>query len=89
MANHKSAIKRHRQSLERAARNRSARTRVKHAVKDVQAAIKSKDKTAADDSLRVAASILAKAAGKGAIHKRKASRKMSRMARSVNAMAAS
>ena len=34
MANHKSAIKRHKQSLNRAARNRAARTRVKSAIKD-------------------------------------------------------
>ena len=40
MANHKSAIKRHKQSLKHAARNRAARTRVKNAVKAVRAAIK-------------------------------------------------
>ena len=39
MANHKSAIKRHKQELKKAARNRAQRTRIKNAIKDVHAAI--------------------------------------------------
>lgn len=88
MANHKSAIKRHRQSLNRAARNRAARTRVKNAIKDVRAAIQGKDKSLADTSLIVATSVLAKAAGKGALHWKKAARKISRLARAVNGIEA-
>ena len=65
MANHKSAIKRHKQSLKHAARNRAARTRVKNAVKAVRAAITGNDKEQASSALTVAASVLAKAAGKG------------------------
>ena len=86
MANHKSAIKRHKQSLNRAARNRAARTRVKNAIKDVRAAIQGKDKSLADTSLTVATSVLAKAAGKGAMHWKKAARKLSRLSRAVNAI---
>lgn len=88
MANHKSAIKRHKQSLNRAARNRAARTRVKNAIKDVRAAIQGKDKSLADTSLTVATSVLSKAAGKGALHWKKAARKISRLARAVNGIEA-
>lgn len=88
MANHKSAIKRHKQSLNRAARNRAARTRVKNAIKEVRAAIQNKDKGLAGSSLTVATSVLAKAAGKGALHWKKAARKISRLARSVNSIEA-
>ncbi|WP_291449485.1 30S ribosomal protein S20 [Desulfovibrio sp.] len=88
MANHKSAIKRHKQSLNRAARNRAARTRVKSAIKDVRAAIQGKDKGLADNALTLATSVLAKAAGKGALHWKKAARKISRLARAVNGIEA-
>ena len=88
MANHKSAIKRHKQSLNRAARNRAARTRVKTAIKDVRAAIQGKDKNLADNALTLATSVLAKAAGKGALHWKKAARKISRLARAVNGIEA-
>ncbi|WP_297262381.1 30S ribosomal protein S20 [uncultured Desulfovibrio sp.] len=88
MANHKSAIKRHKQSLKRAARNRAARTRVKNAIKNVRAAIQSKDKEQANAALSVAASVLAKAAGKGSLHWKKAARKVSRLSRAVNGIEA-
>ena len=51
MANHKSAIKRHKQSIKRNARNRAARTRVKNVVKDVRAAIQNNDKESAQKAL--------------------------------------
>lgn len=88
MANHKSAIKRHKQSLKRAARNRAARTRVKSAIKDVRSAIQGKDKSLAQGALTSATSILAKAAGKGALHWKKAARKISRLTRAVNSIEA-
>lgn len=88
MANHKSAIKRHKQDLKRAMRNRARRTRVKNVIKDVRAAIEGKDKALAETSLCTANSVVAKAAGKGAIHWRKAARKISRLASAVNAMQA-
>lgn len=87
MANHKSALKRHRQSLKLAARNRSVRTRAKNAIKAVRVALQSSDQVVAGDALKNATSVLAKAAGKGAMHWRKAARQVSRLARSVNAMA--
>lgn len=88
MANHKSAIKRHRQSVERAGRNRAARTRVKNAIKQVRAAVTSSDKAQASEALVAATSMLSKAAGKGVMHWKKAARKISRLARAVNSIEA-
>ena len=88
MANHKSALKRHKQSLQRASRNRAARTRVKNAVKQVSIALQSNDKALADKALVAATSLLSKAAGKGALHWKKAARKISRLARAVNGLEA-
>ncbi len=52
MANHKSALKRHRQSLKRRARNRISKTRIKNTVKAVRVAIEEKDVAQAQDFLR-------------------------------------
>lgn len=88
MANHKSAIKRHKQSLKRAARNRSRRTRVKNVIKDVRAAVAGEDLTTAEKALSKANSVLGRVAAKGTIHWKTAARKMSRLAKSVNKLAA-
>jgi ribosomal protein S20 len=87
LANHKSAIKRHKQSLKRAARNRAARTRIKNVVKAVRLAVQSQDREGAATALVAANSVLDKYAG-NAVHWKNASRKMSRLARAVNAMEA-
>ncbi len=86
MANHKSAVKRHKQSLVRAGRNRAARTRVKTVIKSVRAAILKKDKVAASEALVLATSILDKASTKGAMHWKTVARKISRLAKAVNTM---
>ncbi len=83
MANHKSAIKRHRQSLKRATRNRAMKTRVRNTVKAVRTAILQKDKDQAQVLLGTANSVLDKAAGKGVIHWRKAARSISRLSKAV------
>ena len=86
MANHKSAIKRHKQSLKNAARNRTVRTRIKNVIKDVRAAVQQQDSEAAKTSLVKATSILDKAAGKGVLHWKNSSRKVSRLAKAINQM---
>ena len=86
MPSHKSAIKRHKQSLARNERNRANRTRVKNVVKAVQEHILAQDKEQALKQLRLATSVLDKTASKGAIHWKKAARKISRMQRAVNAI---
>jgi small subunit ribosomal protein S20 len=89
LANHKSALKRHRQSVERRTRNRVMKSRVKNAVKGIYAAIEQKsDPEAVKAALKEAGSMLNRAASKGTIHKKNAARKISRLTRRVNAMAA-
>jgi small subunit ribosomal protein S20 len=86
LANHKSAVKRHKQSLKRAARNRSNRTRAKNAVKAVRLAVLEKDVAKAEAAFVRATSVLDKSAGKGAIHRRTAARKISRLARALKSI---
>lgn len=86
MATHKSAIKRHKQSLQRAARNRANRTRMKNAVKAVRAAVLEKDADKAQAAFTQATSVLDKTATKGAIHWKTAARKISRLAKAVNGL---
>ena len=84
MANHKSALKRHRQSLKARERNRMMKTRVKNAVKAVRQAVESNDAEATAKALKAATSILDKAASKKVIHWRTAARKISRLSVAVN-----
>ncbi len=79
MANHKSALKRYRQNQKANARNRMMRTRIKNAVKKVNAAIAENNTDAASEAFKSASSILDKAAGKKVIHWKKAARKVSRL----------
>ena len=65
------------------------KTRVKHAVKDVRTAIDDNATDQAKESLIKAVSIIQKTSSKGVIHKRKASRKISRLARHVNQLTSS
>lgn len=83
MANHKSAIKRHRQSVKRAELNRAYRTRMKNAIKAVRVAIAAKNFEQADTALLTATSVLDKTAGKGSIHWKTAARKVSRLHKAV------
>ncbi|MFZ2446936.1 MAG: 30S ribosomal protein S20 [Syntrophobacteraceae bacterium] len=86
MANHKSAIKRARQSEEQRVRNRSRKTRMKSVVRKLDEAINAKTRDAAVEELKLAVSIIDKTAAKGVIHKNTASRKISRLTRKVNAL---
>jgi len=82
LANHKSAIKRARQSEERRLRNRASKTQVKNVVKRVRLAVAGD--SAAPKDLDQAKSVIAKATKKGALHKRTAARKISRLSRLMN-----
>jgi small subunit ribosomal protein S20 len=79
MANHPSAIKRHIQSLKKNARNRSIKsalaTQIKKARKEIA---ESKAKPDAGE-VKNAVSLLAKSVSKGVLHKKTASRKISRL----------
>lgn len=90
MANHKSALKRNRQSLVRRERNRANRTKVKTAVKKVDTAIEVEGSVEkAQEALIAAVPVIERAAVKGAFHKKTASRKISRLAKKVNNFAGS
>lgn len=87
MANIKSAKKRILVDRRNAERNKAIRSKVKTAIKKVDAAIAAKDKAAASTALTAAISEIDKAASKGVYHKKTASRKISRMTIAVNKIA--
>ena len=84
MATHKSALKRAKQNEVKRLRNMSYKTRVKKAVKEVRDVVASDSEDQARESRRKAVSITQNTASKGVIHRKKASRKISRIARQVN-----
>ena len=87
LANIKSAKKRILVAEKRAEKNKSVRSRVKTAVKKVDAAIAANDKAAAEAALKAAVSELDKATKKGIYHKNTTARKVSRMTIAVNKLA--
>ena len=88
MANHASALKRARQNEDRKLRNRITKTRVKHIVKTVRQEVDAKSTEALPSKLNDAKSLIDKAAKKGAIHRKTAARKISRLAKLVNTLKA-
>ncbi|MGE5256015.1 MAG: 30S ribosomal protein S20 [Hyphomicrobiales bacterium] len=88
MANHASALKRARQNETRNLRNRATSTRVKHMVKTVRQEVAAKSAEGAGIKLNYAKAVIDKAAKKGVIHKKTAARKISRLAKLVNALKA-
>ncbi|MFQ5580362.1 MAG: 30S ribosomal protein S20 [Nitrospiria bacterium] len=86
MANHPSALKRERQANKRRDRNRAINSSIRTAVKKVHKAISEKDSGTAKTSLHDATSILDRAASKGVIPGKRASRRISRLAAKVNAV---
>lgn len=81
MANHKSAEKRARQSEKRRARNRHVNSGVKTAVK----AFRQAPAEERESALRRAESVIRRAASKGVLSKKQASRRVSRLAKSAAA----
>jgi small subunit ribosomal protein S20 len=89
LANHKSALKRNRQSQIRRARNKSNRTKVKNVIRAVDEAIDENSVDKAQEALKQAIPVIQRASVKGAMHKKNASRKVSRLTKRVNVFAAS
>jgi len=87
MANHKSSVKRIRQTTKKTERNRFYRTRLKNIVKDVRSAIDAGNKEEAAAALKVANQQIHKFVSKGVLKKETASRKVSRLHTAVNAIA--
>ncbi len=86
MANTKSARKAARKSVRRTEINKSRRTQLKTEVRKVEEAIASGDKDRAFAAMKTAEPALVRTAQKGVLHKRTASRKVSRLTRRVRAM---
>ncbi|HME70728.1 MAG TPA: 30S ribosomal protein S20 [Myxococcota bacterium] len=84
MATHKSAEKRARQSEARRLRNRHMKTRVRSVVKEFVVALEGGKAEGVQDKLRAAERALRKAASKGLIPKRRASRTVSRLAKRLH-----
>ncbi len=84
MANHPSAEKRNRQRIKRTLRNRGVSSAVRTIVKRVRVAIEAKDKTVAQAALQLAITALDKAATKGVLHAKAASRTVSRLSAQVH-----
>ena len=87
MANHPSAEKRNRQRITRTARNRAVSSNVRSQVKRVRAAITGKDKAGAEKALKEAISQIDKAATKGVVHPKAASRTIARLSAAVHKLA--
>ena len=84
MANHKSALKRNRQNLKKNERNKGYRTLVRTLSKKVRTEAEAGNKEQAMKELKVAEKVIAKVGGKGILHARAASRKISGLTRLVN-----
>lgn len=87
MANIKSAKKRIKVNLTKAAQNKAVKTYYKNACKKLDNAVASGDKNAADAAYKAAVVATDKACNKGIIHKNKAARKKSQFTKAINKMA--
>jgi small subunit ribosomal protein S20 len=87
MANTKSAKKAARQATRRTVANKARRSRMRSFTRKVEEAIVAGDQEAARIALKEAEPVLARTAQKGLVHRKSASRKVSRLAKRVSAMA--
>ena len=86
MANLSSSKKMVRKIERRTARNRDQKSKMRSFIRRVDKAIASGDKAAAETALRDAQPLIARAGRKGLMHKKTASRKVSRLAKRVSAI---
>ncbi|OSM06789.1 30S ribosomal protein S20 [Magnetofaba australis] len=86
MANHKSALKRIRQTAKRTERNSQAKAHMRTITKRVATAVEAGDVDQAKSSLQDAISVLDLSAKKGIIHKNQASRRVKRLNARVKKM---
>ena len=88
MANHKSAIKEHRQAIQRRDRNRAHRSKLRGQVKRLRKALTDGDADGAKGLLIPTLSLLDHTAKLGAINDQAASRTKSRLTKAMNRLAA-
>ena len=83
MPNTKSAIRRVRRVKKQTQTNRIRKSKYKTAIKNMEALVKSKDKTKARQHFAKFQSILMQVAKSGVVNKRTASRKISRISKKI------
>jgi small subunit ribosomal protein S20 len=83
VASHNSALKAHKQSIERRDQNRALRTRLRRALREIRAAIDAGEGDQVNQALRSTVSLVDRMAGKGIIHRNAAARYKSRLASRV------
>ena len=79
MANHKDAVKRHRQNQKRKAYNKHYKSTMRTMTKKFRAAAESNDAESLKALLPAATQLIQKLAQKGIIHKNQAARRVSRL----------
>jgi len=88
LANHKSALKRIRQSERRRKRNQHIRTQMRTVVKRCREVFESGDASKANDAFKIAEREIRRAATKGVIPKQRADRSVGRLAKRLNSISA-
>ncbi len=83
MAHHKSAIKRHKQSLVKKETNRTAKSTLRTVIKKFNTAL-AKDPAEAKEVFSEVLHTISKTASRGIIHKKNASRKISRISKKLH-----
>jgi small subunit ribosomal protein S20 len=86
MANHKSAVKSHKQSLKHKARNIGITSRIKTFIKKVESFISAGNVEEAQSSMRLAESEIMTGVTRGVFKRNTASRKVSRMVKKIKAL---
>ncbi|MDQ6993360.1 MAG: 30S ribosomal protein S20 [Mariprofundus sp.] len=87
MANHSSALKRARQDQKKRLVNRTQKSAMRSAVKQVMVAVEAGDKSAASVALKRATSLIDRAGRKQQMHASQASRRVSRLNSHVKGIA--
>ncbi len=87
MPSHKSAEKRVRKTAHRTEVNKSRRSELRTAIRKVEEALAAGDKNAAQTALKAAEPAIMRGVSKGVIHHNTGSRKVSRLASRVKALA--
>ena len=84
MANHKSAIKRQKQTINETKRNGDVKSSVKTAIKKFKLSLSAKKAEESSKLIKEVVPLIQKAASKGVLHNNNASRKISRLTLSFN-----
>lgn len=84
MANHPSALKRAKQNKVRRSKNAAMKSKIKTKVKQYVQTLETSSQESAAPALVQAVSLIDRAATKGVLHQRTASRKISRLSKKLN-----